>query len=60
MSQKLTLVVDDEVNIVELARMFLEREVYKVSSTGDGLSALDEIKNSKPGLVVLDLIANLL
>jgi len=56
MSQELILLVDDEPNIVELARMYLEREGFCVHSVGDGNAALDAAKNIKPALIVLDLM----
>jgi len=56
MSRELILLVDDEPNIVELARMYLEREGFCVHSVGDGNAALDAAKNIKPALIVLDLM----
>jgi DNA-binding response OmpR family regulator len=50
------LVVDDEPNIVDLARMYLEREGYRVDSAADGIQALEMIENREPALVVLDLM----
>jgi two-component system alkaline phosphatase synthesis response regulator PhoP len=50
------LVVDDEKNIVELARLYLEKEGYYVEDAYDGTEALDKIKSLKPTLVVLDLM----
>jgi len=56
MSRELILLVDDEPNIVELARMYLEREGFCVHSVGDGNAALDAAKNINPALIVLDLM----
>jgi len=50
------LVVDDEVNIVELARLYLQQEGYRVESAGDGQAALEKIDALKPALIVLDLM----
>ena len=50
------LVVDDEPNIVHLARLYLERDGYEVLSVGDGQEALDVITAEKPNLVVLDVM----
>ena len=50
------LVVDDEANIVELARMYLTQEGYRVESAGDGKTALDKAGALKPALLVLDLM----
>jgi DNA-binding response OmpR family regulator len=56
MSGELILIVDDEPNIVELARLYLERESYRVESVGDGISALDAISSLRPALVILDIM----
>jgi DNA-binding response OmpR family regulator len=56
MPGELILVVDDEANIVQLARMYLEREGYRVASAGDGKAALAAVARSKPALVVLDIM----
>jgi len=50
------LVVDDEANIVELARMYLEQEGFRVQSAGDGAKALEMIARQPPALMVLDLM----
>lgn len=50
------LVVDDEANIVELARLYLTQEGYRVESAGDGKTALNKIDTIRPALVVLDLM----
>lgn len=50
------LVVDDEPNIVHLARLYLERDGYQVLAVGDGQQALDTIAAEKPDLVVLDIM----
>lgn len=56
MPGELILLVDDEPNIVQLARMYLEREGYRVEAVGDGLAALEAVERRKPGLMVLDLM----
>jgi two-component system alkaline phosphatase synthesis response regulator PhoP len=50
------LVVDDERNIVELARMYLEAEGYNVIVARDGKEALAQWRAAKPALMVLDLM----
>jgi DNA-binding response OmpR family regulator len=50
------LVVDDEVNILDLTRMYLEREGFKVEAASDGATALEIIRELKPTLVVLDIM----
>ena len=50
------LVVDDEPNIVELAKLYLEQEGYRVETAGSGSDALAKLGTAKPALVVLDLM----
>ncbi|MGQ9599554.1 MAG: response regulator transcription factor [Anaerolineae bacterium] len=56
MSSRLILVVDDEANIRELARMYLEQDGYQVAVARDGAEALRQIQASRPALVILDLM----
>jgi two-component system, OmpR family, alkaline phosphatase synthesis response regulator PhoP len=50
------LIVDDEQRIIDLARMYLEQEGYRVTSATDGAAAYHKIMAETPGLVVLDLM----
>lgn len=50
------LVVDDEQRIIDLAKMYLEQDGYRVMSATDGVNALNKILDDKPNLVVLDLM----
>ena len=52
----LVLVVDDDPNVVALARGYLERDGYRVSEAGDGIRALELARKEQPCLVVLDLM----
>lgn len=56
MSGELILVVDDEPNIVQLARLYLERDGYRVESVGNGRAALDAVERYRPALIVLDIM----
>ncbi len=56
MSSELVLVVDDEASIVQLARLYLEREGFRVHSAGDGLAALRAVAELSPDLMVLDVM----
>jgi len=56
MTGELVLLVDDEENIVQLARIYLERDGYSVISAGDGKSGLSLIESKQPALVVLDIM----
>jgi DNA-binding response OmpR family regulator len=50
------LVVDDELNIVELARLYLSNDGYTVLSANDGPAALQAVAEHQPDLVVLDIM----
>jgi DNA-binding response OmpR family regulator len=56
MAGELILLVDDEANIVDLGRLYLERENYRVEAAYDGDQALDAIREKNPALVVLDIM----
>jgi len=53
---KTILVVDDERNIVELVRLYLEKEGFGVLWAADGESALAMHARHDPDLVILDLM----
>ncbi len=50
------LVVDDEANIIDLARMYLERDGFQVCAASDGAQALQEVVSQKPALIILDIM----
>ncbi len=50
------LVVDDEVSIVELARLYLERDGFRVLGAADGKAALEAFAMHKPDLLVVDVM----
>src|SRR4030067_1280016 len=50
------LVVDDEPNIVALAKLYLEQEGYRVEGVGNGNDALTKMNSIKPSLIILDLM----
>ena len=56
MAKETILVVDDEKNIVELVRLYLEKEGYHVEDACNGAEALAKVKSLQPALVVLDLM----
>lgn len=56
MPSDLILLVDDEPNIIQLSRMYLEREGYRVVAVGDGLAALEQVRILRPALMVLDIM----
>src|SRR5918911_3165336 len=56
MPRRRVLVVDDDRNIVQLVRMYLEKDGYQVAVAYDGEEALDLARSFKPDLVVLDVM----
>ena len=50
------LVVDDDRKTVDLIRLYLERDGYRVRAAFDGRQALDAARQAPPDLVVLDLM----
>lgn len=50
------LLVEDDKEIAQLTKMYLEAEGYRVCAVDDGLVALNEIKQTQPDLVILDLM----
>ncbi len=50
------LLVDDEKNIIELERLYLEKEGYKVEAAHDGNAALEKFRALKPAAIILDLM----
>jgi DNA-binding response OmpR family regulator len=56
MSARTILVVDDEGEITEIVRRYLERDGFHVVTAADGKAALATFRDEKPQLVVLDLM----
>ena len=56
MPNELILLVDDEASIIQLARMYLEREGFRTESVSDGESVLSAVDRLRPALVVLDVM----
>ena len=56
MAGKRVLVVDDDVKTVELLKLYLNRDGYKVLTAYDGIEALRLARESYPDLIVLDLM----
>jgi len=50
------LVVDDEKNIVQLARLYLNNEGFHVEAAYDGRQALEKARTVRPDLIVLDIM----
>ena len=56
MSMGKILVVDDDINICELLRLYIEKEGYDVIIANDGGQAVTKFKTEKPNLVMLDIM----
>lgn len=50
------LVVDDEPRLVDVVRMNLEMEGYRVLDASNGVEALEHVKEDLPDLVILDVM----
>jgi len=53
---KTILVIEDDGNIRELLRLYLEQEGYEVETAQDGLEGLRMFKRQHPDLILLDLM----
>jgi len=56
MAGKRVLVVDDDVKTVELVKLYLNRDGYRVLTAYDGIEALRLAREGRPDLIVLDLM----
>ncbi|GAB4541713.1 MAG: response regulator transcription factor [Anaerolineales bacterium] len=56
MTSELILLVDDEPSILQLARMYFEREGFRVQTAADGEEALQAAAQLHPALLVLDVM----
>ena len=50
------LVIDDDINICEMLRVYLENEGYEVKTANDGAEGLNSFKIYEPDLVLLDVM----
>ncbi len=56
MTDKRVLVVDDDAKTVELVKLYLNRDGYKVLTAYDGVEALRLAREGHPDLIVLDIM----
>jgi len=56
LAQTKVLVIDDDTNICELLRLYLEKEGFSVISVNDGETALTTFKSEEPDIVLLDIM----
>ena len=50
------LVIDDDINICEMLRLYFENEGYKVKTVNDGAEGVQAFKLYNPDLVLLDIM----
>ncbi|MBQ9757192.1 MAG: response regulator transcription factor [Clostridia bacterium] len=50
------LIVDDEKNICELIRLYVEKEGFETSVAYDGQEALEKFRKGEPDIVLLDIM----
>ena len=50
------LIVDDDLNICELLRLYIEKDGYSTVVANDGIEAIKKFKEENPALVLLDLM----
>ncbi|MBQ3426983.1 MAG: response regulator transcription factor [Clostridia bacterium] len=55
MSQKV-LVVDDDINIVKLIKLYLEKESFTVITAHNGHDALELFRHENPSIIILDIM----
>ena len=55
-ASKKILIVEDEHDILQLVKLYLEKEGFRTVSAMTGTEALRHVKQEKPDLVVLDLM----
>ncbi len=56
MANEKILIVDDDINICELLRLYLEKDGFQPEIVTDGLAALEAFNSFKPDLVLLDIM----
>ena len=50
------LIIDDEVNIIELAKLYLQRDGFQVESATKGQQGLTMFSSVNPDLIILDIM----
>lgn len=56
MATERIMIVDDDTNICELLRLYLEKDGYETVLAHDGQAALEKFREKEPDLVLLDIM----
>lgn len=56
MATEKILIVDDEINICELLRLYLEKDGFQTDIVTDGIKAIEAFNSINPDLVLLDIM----
>ncbi len=56
MANEKIMIVDDDPNICELLRIYLEKEGFSTVIAGDGMQAIDIFPKENPNLILLDIM----
>ncbi len=56
MNKTKLLVIDDDINICELIRLYMEKEGYEIHTAYNGQKAVEMFRECTPNLVVLDIM----
>ncbi|MFO8143331.1 MAG: response regulator transcription factor, partial [Dehalococcoidales bacterium] len=56
MNSRKILIVDDDVTLLDIIKYNLNRDDYEVICAADGSQALENARNEKPDLIILDLM----
>ena len=56
MSEQLVLIADDDPQIREILRVYLEKEGYSVDEAEDGAQAILKVQSGQPALLLLDIM----
>ena len=56
MSEQLVLIADDDPQIREILRVYLEKEGYSVEEAEDGAQAILKVQSEQPALLLLDIM----
>ena len=59
MNNRKIMIVDDDTNICELLRLYIEKEGYSTVIANDGEQAVELFNREQPNLILLDIRSNL-